>query len=300
MKRLSYIIFIIQIAAFNMNCFAQDKADIAGPAKTIMTFSCTSSSLDSIVLKSQISVRHDDWNTNLMNALVKFSVAGKDSSETIGHVKTGTDGVAVIKVPAKRMYFRNTEGMITFKAEYAGDVKYEASEGESGLKPGKLIVSFYEEDSVRYVKVTALQLETDGKEKPLGSQTVLVYVPRMLSLLKIAEITLDSLGIGSAEFPGDIVGDSTGNLTVIAQIEENDVYGNIRAEAKINWGLPKHLLSPEKPTRELWTPVAPLWMIITLIIMLSGVWGHYLYTIVQLIRIKRIGQQQKSANTVKP
>jgi hypothetical protein len=139
-----------------------------------------------------------------------------------------------------------------------------------------------------------VQLEADGKFNPLGGQTVLVYVPRMLSLLKIAEIALDSLGSGTAEFPKNIIGDSVGNLTVIAQIEENDIFGTIKAESKINWGLPKRLLSPERPTRELWTPVAPLWMIITLIIMLTGVWGHYVYTIVQLFMIKKDGTSSKA------
>jgi hypothetical protein len=287
MKRFRNILLILLIAAGYAQCFAQEKADTSGPAKTIMTFTCTSTSSDSMVLKSQITVRHDDWNTNLMNALVKFSVADNDSSRMIGQVKTGNDGVAVIKVSSKKPYSRNAEGLIAFKAEYAGDTKYEASEGEFGIKPGKLTISFYEEDSIKYVKVIALQFEADGKENPLGGQTVLVYVPRMLSLLKIAEITLDSLGEGTAEFPKDIIGDSIGNLNIIAQIEENDIYGNIKAEAKINWGLPKHLLRAERPTRELWTPVAPLWMIITLIIMLLGVWGHYVYTMVQLFMIKK-------------
>lgn len=287
MKRFRNILLIILIAVGYVHCFAQNKVDTTGPAKTIMIFTCTSISSDSIVLKSQISVRHDDWNTNLMNALVKFSVGDKDSSKLIGQVKTGIDGIASLKIPAKKMYFRNAQGMIDFKAAYTGDAKYEASEGESGLKPGKLTVTFFEKDSIKYVKVTALQLEADGNENALGSQTVLVYVPRMLSLLKIAEITLDSLGEGTAEFPKDIIGDSVGNLTVIAQIEENDLFGNIKAEAKINWGLPKHLISPERPSRELWTPIAPLWMIITLIVMLAGVWGHYVYTIVQLFMIKK-------------
>lgn len=287
MKNFRKILLIILIAAGYLHCFAQDKAVTSGTAKTIMNFTCTSISNDTILLKSQISVRREDGNTNLMNALVKFSAGDKDSSRIIGQVKTGTDGIASLKIPAKKMYFRNAEGKIAFKAVYLGEAKYEPSEGESAIKPGKLTVSFYEKDSVKYVKVKALQFETDGKENSLGSQTVLVYVPRMLSLLKVAEITLDSLGEGTAAFPMDIIGDSVGNLTVIAQIEENDIYGNIKAESKINWGLPKRLINPERPSRELWTPIAPLWMIITLIIMLTGVWGHYVYTMVQLFMIKK-------------
>jgi hypothetical protein len=106
-------------------------------------------------------------------------------------------------------------------------------------------------------------------------------------MLKIAAISLDSTGIGTAEFPKDIIGDSLGNLTVVASIEENEVYGNVMGKAENVWGLHKHLISPDRPSRELWTPIAPLWMIITLIIMLAGVWGHYIYAVIQLVMIKK-------------
>jgi hypothetical protein len=106
-------------------------------------------------------------------------------------------------------------------------------------------------------------------------------------MLKVAEISLDSTGIGTAEFPRDIIGDSLGNLTVVAFIEENDVFGTVQGSSTNNWGLHKHLISPDRPSRELWTPIAPLWMIVTLIIMLLGVWGHYVYAVVQLVMIKK-------------
>jgi len=45
--------------------------------------------------------------------------------------------------------------------------------------------------------------------------------------------------------------------------------------------------------RELWTPIAPVWMIVTLIIMLAGVWGHYIFAVIQLIIIKHQSKQKK-------
>jgi len=35
-----------------------------------------------------------------------------------------------------------------------------------------------------------------------------------------------------------------------------------------------------------WTKIAPKWMIYTLSVLLAGVWGHYLFAIISLIRIK--------------
>ena len=89
------------------------------------------------------------------------------------------------------------------------------------------------------------------------------------------------------EFPTSIIGDSLGNVLVISRLEDHYDYGNVEVSGEIKWAIPKKLLTAERPVRELWTPIAPLWMIITLIIMLSGVWGHYIYAIIQLIKIRR-------------
>jgi len=298
MKRIiQLLILVITLFAGYMPLKAQDKADTTGPAVTVLRFTCVSTSDDSIQLKSVVNVKHDDGNTNLFNAPVVFYAAGAEGEFKIGETKTNVHGEAILKIPARNSYPRNDQQMLTLKSVYEGSEKYEASEGEFGLKPAKLKVSFYEEDSVRYVKIEGTQLNSDGTETPITEGTVIIGVPKMLSILRIAEITLDSTGIGSAEFPMDIIGDSLGNLTVVAFIEENDIFGNVRASADNNWGLPKHLISPDRPTRELWTPIAPLWMIITLIIMLAGVWGHYVYAVVQLFMIKKSAKAPPEENS---
>jgi hypothetical protein len=38
--------------------------------------------------------------------------------------------------------------------------------------------------------------------------------------------------------------------------------------------------------RALWTKIAPRWMIYSLSVLLAGVWGHYLFAVISLIRIK--------------
>ena len=112
-------------------------------------------------------------------------------------------------------------------------------------------------------------------------------------MLKIGEISLDDAGTGTLEFPKEIVGDTLGNLSVLARIEENDNFGNVQGQNVVNWGVHKQYYKAEVPSRELWTPIAPLWMIITLIIMLAGVWAHYLYAVYELIMIKRLSKKEK-------
>ncbi len=112
-----------------------------------------------------------------------------------------------------------------------------------------------------------------------------VYVPRMFSLLPIGELTLDEAGTASIEFPSDLPGDKEGNYAVVAKVEENAIFGNVEKRETIKWGLPTDYSIPVTH-RALWTTIAPRWMIYSLSILLAGVWGHYLYAIISLIRIK--------------
>jgi len=300
MKRIKTgIIFAIIFSAGLMQGFAQN-SDTLGPAVTALRFACTSTSDDSLQLKSIVSVKHDDGSTNLVNAPVKFYSVGIDGDTEIAVVKTDVHGTATLKIPSHNTYVRNDLQQLTFKAIYEGSDKFEASEGEFSLKPAKLVVSFYEEDSIRYVKVEGTQLNSNGTEVSIGAVDVIVSIPKMFSMLKIAEISLDSTGMGTAEFPGDIIGDSLGNLTVIASIEENDMFGSVQGSSVNKWGLHKHLISPDRPSRELWTPIAPLWMIITLIIMLLGVWGHYVYAVVQLVMINKSSKTSDKETLFRP
>jgi hypothetical protein len=294
MKRIKPgILLVILFVTGLMQGYTQNKADTTSPAVTVLRFAIVSTSDDSIQLKSTVSVKHDDGSTNLVNAPVAFYSVEKDGDLKIGEVKTDVHGTAVLKIPSRNTYLRNDQQMLSFKAKYDGNDKYEASESEFGLKPAKLKVSFYEEDSIRYVKVEGTQLNSNGDEVSIGAVDVIVSVPKMFSMLKIAQISLDSTGIGTAEFPRDIIGDSLGNLTVVASIEENDIFGTVQGSADNKWGLHKHLISPDRPSRELWTPIAPLWMIVTLIIMLLGVWGHYVYAVIQLVMISKSSKVNK-------
>ena len=296
MRKIRILFSVVILVAAQTVSFAQKEIKTAntGPAETGLNFTCTSTSDDSIQLKAIISVKHDEGAKLLANASVKFSFKENENVIRIGEAKTDFDGAAILKIPAHNTFARNEAQLINFKASYEGTTMFAAAEGEFALKPARLVVSFYTEDSVRYVKVTATQVNADGSDSPLGPADVTVSVPKMFSMLKIASIKLDSTGTGNAEFPKDIIGDSTGNLTVIASIDENDTYGNIQGKANVKWGLRKHLISPDRPSRELWTPIAPLWMIITLIVMLAGVWGHYIYAIVQLIMIKKSSIPKKT------
>ena len=123
---------------------------------------------------------------------------------------------------------------------------------------------------------------------PVNELKIQFYVPRTFSLLKVGESTLSD-GSASIDFPVTLPGDSRGGLTIVAKIEDNETYGNLEASGKIDWGKP----SPPEiiVKRGLGDTNAPLWMVYTLIVLLSGVWLHVVYIIILIIRINIIGKK---------
>ena len=95
-------------------------------------------------------------------------------------------------------------------------------------------------------------------------------------------------GLTSIEFPTSVPGNQLGYLTLLAKIEDNEQYGNVEVSGTINWGKP---LPPANIIeRGLGDTDAPLWMVYTLIVLLSLVWFHYMYVIFTVFRIRHLGK----------
>ena len=258
-------------------------------SKLLLNYLC---GYDSVILTATLSIRKGDFPLSLKNAVVEFSAAGGEPGKIIGKAVTDQEGNAIYKGPVNNLPV-DKEGMVTYTARFAGNAKYPPANASFKAKPAKIKLTFSIEDSLRILTVVATQKNLKGETVVIPNEKVMVYIPRIFSLLKIGEISLDDKGTGTLEFPKEIVGDTLGNLTVLAKIEENDNLGNVQGQNVINWGVHKQYYKAEVPSRELWTPIAPLWMIITLIIMLAGVWAHYMYAVYELIMIKRLSKQEK-------
>ncbi|MEI6455185.1 MAG: hypothetical protein WCO93_02760 [bacterium] len=265
---------------------SQEKSDSAATvheSKMALNYLCTSN--DTVVLTANLFIRKDMDVFELQNASVTFFASAGSDIKTLGKVITNEEGNAVLTIPLVQMP-ADKDGLISYTAKFDGTNKYSPSEASFSAKPAKIKLSFSIQDSLRIVKIDATQKNEKLEDVPLGKETVFLYVPRLFSLLKVGEVSLDENGSGTLEFPNDIIGDTLGNLNLLARIEESERFGFVQGQFQINWGVPKQYYKAEVPSRELWTPVAPMWMIITLIIMLAGVWAHYFYAIYELVMIK--------------
>jgi hypothetical protein len=285
-KIRSSIVFLLSYLFFSsLTMMAQDKTMIT-PGVTLQYFK---NSNDQRFLQAILTYSKDRMELPLAGMEISFFKSGA-ARELLSTVVTDKKGIARYEIGSSLKLSADGKGMWNFSADYKGNDTIEAGASEVSVKDVNLEM-ILNGDSIKTVSLKAYLTE-NGKEKPVTGEVVKVYVPRMFSLLPIGEITLDDSGTGTLEFPADLPGDKDGNLTIISKLEENPTYGNVEKQSVIKWGKPTDFSQPSAH-RALWTKVAPRWMIITLTVLLSGVWGHYLYAVISLIRIRNDARKKE-------
>jgi hypothetical protein len=244
---------------------------------------------DQRILKTSLTYSKNRMEIPIQGMEISF-FKGAGKKDLIATAITDSKGVAKIELSNDLKLSSDNAGMWSFGSEYKGNDTIEAGKSDITVKDVRLELSFNIADSIKTLSVSAMT-KADGKDKPVSAEVVKIYVPRMFSLLPVGEITLDEKGSGTLEFPNDLPGDSLGNLTIISRFEENATFGNVEKSSVMKWGIPADYSAPSTHPA-LWTKTAPRWMIYTLSILLAGVWGHYLFAIISLIRIKIDAKKQ--------
>ena len=240
-------------------------------------------------LSLALSASIDDKRVNIENApLSVYSVNGSEKI-LLGAVNTNRKGKAIFSVSPKISIPKDKDGFFTFEVQYAGNTKVDAASATIHLQDVSLAISFSEKDSVKNVFIKAVAFNDKGEPSAIQDIPIELYVKRLFCLYRFGGEKTDSAGSCTVEFPGTIPGDTTGNVTIVAKILENDVYGTIETVSDFKGGKP--LIIEPKPKRGLGDTDAPLWMVYTLLVLLSGVWLHVLYVIRLVIKINIIGKK---------
>jgi hypothetical protein len=218
--------------------------------------------------------------------LVKITfIQVRDAEEIqLGFVITDKQGKAVLNVKADSL-LTDQEGKLHFKAMYAGNKQMESAEEEVTIKRARLELVPLKEDSLLTVTLKLTELGR-GEEKPVPEAVLGVFANRLFNPLKIVEGTTDESGEVSVEIPSNLPGDAKGNLTLIARLDENETYGNMEASVIQPWGVPVSDKIQAQP-RALWSSHPPIWMLVTFIVLMSIVWGHYIVIVYQLLRLRK-------------
>ena len=219
----------------------------------------------------------------IYEAEIKFFNILTDNEILLGTSKTSKEGISQIILPENQEYLTDDEGNINITARFEGTDALDEEEDEIIFKDLHLELHLKEIDSVKTVLVKAYTINNNSIKTPAESADIIIAVEAMLSKLKIAEESISD-GTYEFEFPTDIPGDVNDDLTVFLIIEGHDIYGNVFQKETIKWGsIHEHIKAKEKT---LWSGVAPIWMYVLLTFLLVGVWANYIYTIINLVKIK--------------
>jgi len=224
----------------------------------------------------------------LSNVIVNFYSINNDSRVLLDKIETDDKGIAIFIVDDNPKIYTDSLGFLTFEVEFNESALYKGKTKDITISKANLEMSFFQQDTIKFIDATLTDLTPDGKQVPVEGVQVNFYVKGTFSLFKFGEKTTDENGRVDIPFPVDMPGDYEGNLTIVSKIIDHNDYGSIESQGQINWGI----LVPIEPAkhRGLGDTDAPLWMVYTLIILLSAVWFHYLYVVYLIVKI-RVGKR---------
>ena len=247
-------------------------------------FKAVQKSDNSIDLKAGLKAKVKNWPVNLYKMKVTFFQVVNDEDQELGFAITDNSGKAVFNVKGDSLK-TNTDGKVQFKMVFAGNKMMESAEEVVAFKRARLEIIPVKEDSLLTIQVKLVEVGT-GAEIPIPEAAVGIFVKRLFLPLKVGEGTTDENGEASVEFPANLPGDAKGNLTLIAKLDENETYGNLEASVVQQWGTSVSNKIEDQP-RALWSSNPPMWMLITFIILMVAVWGHYIVIIYELFRLRK-------------
>ena len=161
------------------------------------------------------------------------------------------------------------------------------AQDSDAMDDAKIALSF-DDDSIPH-KIIATATDTNGV--PLEGIDLYFYVKRSFSNLPFGDTfnTTDENGKVTVDFPKDLPGDHAGNVTILVELKDSDIYNDQTIETVKNWGV-STALDPVKQNRSLWAAGAnaPISLVLIIGTLIISIWFIIFYIINILIRISRI------------
>jgi hypothetical protein len=260
---------------------SQEESSLISPSLQFISVQKGDNSVD-LKVAMQAKVKNSPVKLSLLK--VSLLQITDTAEKELGFVITNGQGKAIFSVKAD-LLVADKEGKLHFKASFAGNKAMDPAEKEVTIKRARLEITPVKEDSLLTVQVKLIDIGT-GTEVPVKETVLGVFVKRLFNPLKVGEGTTDEAGEATIEIPGNLPGDAKGNITLLAKLDENETYGNLETAVVQKWGIPVSDKMSELP-RALWSTHPPLWMLITFIVLVGTVWGHYIVIIYELFRLRK-------------
>jgi len=258
-------------------------------------------------IKATVFTIKDRIRNYAINEKVYFYYGERSDENLLDSATTDNNGIAQLDFPEEFRFLTAEDRTISITAYFDGNDSFTEKSADINFIELEMELLLTQIDGSKTIEVRAYEKGIDDEMIPVKIADISYYVPRYFSDQKIGESDF-TVGKSSIKFPDNIAGDTIGNISILARIEDHSIYGNVeRSITNFRWGTTqpieddKSLMTIEItiPTRALWHTNAPLWMIITLIILLTGVWSHYIYVIFQLKKIHGLGKKNKLSQPAK-
>lgn len=260
---------------------AEEASSLISPTLEFVTVQKADNTID---LKVSLRAKVEGSFYVLPKVKLSFFQVTEAGDQNLGFIITDRSGKGTLNVK-EGAAVAGADGKFTFKVSYAGNKQMEAAEEELTIKRARLEMVPAKEDSLLTVTVRLVDLST-GAEVPVPETAVGVYVGRMFNALKVGEGTTDESGEAIVEVQNGLPGDPKGNLTLFARLDESEDFGKLEASVVQPWGVAVSNKIADQP-RALWSSNPPIWMLVTFIVLMTIVWGHYIVIIVQLFRLRK-------------
>ena len=259
-----------------------EESSLISPSLTCISVQNADNSID---LKAAIKAKVKGSSIKLPLLKIMFLLVTDTVEKQLGFVITDHLGKAVFNCKAN-LFLTGKDGKLHFKAVFAGNKAMDAADAEVTIQRDRLEMSApVKGDSLVTVKVKLIDVGT-GKEMPVKDIAVGVFVKRLFLPLKVGEGITDENGEATIEIANNLPGDAKGNITLLAKLDESELYGNLETGVTSAFGIPVSDIAEVAP-RALWSAHPPLWMVITFAVLMIVVWGHYVVIVYELFRLRK-------------
>jgi len=158
-------------------------------------------------------------------------------------------------------------------------------------KEAKITLTFEKADSLYVCKALVTSEGIPVIEVPVN-----LSVKRLYSKLSLGDaVPTDSTGVATFEVPQDIPS-RNGKLIIFATIVDDENYMNTETSGEVNWGTV--VVSDNSNVAERSIAAgrdgAPIYFIISSLLVIALVWGYLIYAVLQVFKIKRLGSLNKN------
>lgn len=284
---------LLLLSAFFLFQYYGISAQEKSPGKVVVKlhYYNNQNSLQYLILEDMLKV--NKTLTPRKNAKYELYLDSVSSATLIAKMKTNEKGKAKAFIPASLKANWDASPQHTFIV-MAGD---EEIISDYIITRSKMTIDTATTDGVRNINVTLMKWE-NNTWVPSPEVEMKIGIARnggsILSAGDEDTYTTDSTGIIMVELKKDsLPGDVKGNYVLASRIEDNEEFGNVLAEKTVPWGLVQKIDNSFFQKRTLWTTRnrTPIWLLLLAYSIIIGVWGTLVYLVVQLFKIKKLGEQ---------